>query len=986
MVLALAGAGPPTQSNHQVFIAFGFHVNLYHSFRNDTNDDSGFGKDIRIIRNIIRTLDRCNAKGIPVKGVWDFDNLFSLQEILPQYAPDIIQAIRRRVHENGDEVILMSYNNGLVSAMTAQELNDTVRWTISNPWQSGARDVFGKYTPIVRPQEMMTTPGNFSIYKQHGIQAVALYYSATPFDAIRAFSRPLTRAEAHNPVLYRHPKTKEEMVIIPTYHFGDLVEHVSLKHWVEALREQQSKGALNQDALIFINYDADSELWDGIDIPWFLEWLPGTGGLSALVREVRDMPGVYFTTVGDYLADHPPVSTFFYSQDTADGSFNGYNSWAEKADTVHYWTVIEHSRRFREAALKARTVLKESIDGDRLENLIALADVKRLRALSTTHFGMGTPFVARQRELAMAAIVNDLERYSDQIEEILAKGLQKHLKRHPLPMQTRGDPLWLDTLLLLQGVQAGSSGSRFIKVPRPERYQDGMHLALIGSDGKMRPIYNLEMGGYDSSTEPLLTLYLAGNAPLTDGIYHLCALKGSPTQSPSRSEHLQADHQGVDNGRLSIRFENGRIEGVYLDGIRQMDGGSLLPHIKWSGRTYRAQSRYSDGHVSADGRSATFKVTGRFSGPVGATLSDGSLAYRFTLIDDLPYLLVQASIQYPSTRKDDWFKAAVPALMRRVDFNWQEVAPAEIRFTPRTGREDPVRILKLNYLNVSSEYALDYFRYDEQNLNLDNVNNHITASYAGFVAGKQGMAIAMDTGVQSNFAFVPMRLRYHPDDRSFSVRANPFGTYHGRQYQLSTWGNGNGFDATLIAGEQFASAGPTYNGAVQHFSMMLAFFDGPKMPETARADLSGFAHQPVIVSSTLIEKDPKRPSPLEPPKGFFAAYKKGAVHFGWDNSRYPQGRYRIYCGAAPDRFEAIYTAKGNTLRVTHYANHQRFVPGRSYTATIERVLDNGQVSKRARPIHFVIRPMKEEPLRAPLKLELKVLWANLRALLEDLRI
>ena len=69
------------QSNHKVFIAFGFHVNLSHSFRNHSNDESGFGKDIRIIRRIIQTLDRFNDQGIPVKGIWDFDNLFSLQEI-----------------------------------------------------------------------------------------------------------------------------------------------------------------------------------------------------------------------------------------------------------------------------------------------------------------------------------------------------------------------------------------------------------------------------------------------------------------------------------------------------------------------------------------------------------------------------------------------------------------------------------------------------------------------------------------------------------------------------------------------------------------------------------------------------------------------------------------------------------------------------------------------------------------------------------------
>ena len=78
----------------------------------------------------METLDRYNEQGVPVKGIWEFDNMFSLQEILPRYAPDIIENIKRRVRENGDEVILMSYNNGLVSAMTEEEANDAVLWAV----------------------------------------------------------------------------------------------------------------------------------------------------------------------------------------------------------------------------------------------------------------------------------------------------------------------------------------------------------------------------------------------------------------------------------------------------------------------------------------------------------------------------------------------------------------------------------------------------------------------------------------------------------------------------------------------------------------------------------------------------------------------------------------------------------------------------------------------------------------------------------------
>ncbi|MGD9211536.1 MAG: hypothetical protein PVI90_12195, partial [Desulfobacteraceae bacterium] len=505
VILALANVkDQPVNSSHKVFIAFGFHVNLYHSFRNDTNDDSGFGKDIRVIRHIIRTLDRYNEKGVPVKGIWDFDNLFSLQEILPRYAPDIIENIRRRVHENGDEVILMSYNNGLVSAMTEDELNNAVKWSISNPWQSGVEDLFGKFSPIVRPQEMMTTPGNFSIYKKYGVKAVSLYYSATPFDTFRVFSRPLNWTEGHNPMMYHHPKTKEEMVIIPTYHFGDLMEHVSLKHWVAELKERQEKGILKQDALISINFDADSELWEGIDLPWTMEWLPNTGGIGALVREVADLPNVVFTTLGEYLAEHPPVGSFSFSQDTADGSFNGYNSWAEKADSSRYWTSIERNRHTCEAARKAMRILPEALPTTQLENLLTFAEMMRLRALSTTNFGMATPFLARQREQVMDGIVANLDNYSDQLERLMTAGLQSHLRQYPSQIKDNTDFKLLDTIMVLQpGKQTQLKGNRFVKLNDFDMYQPYKHFALIRSDGKVIPTTNFKVKKEQGKTRQL---------------------------------------------------------------------------------------------------------------------------------------------------------------------------------------------------------------------------------------------------------------------------------------------------------------------------------------------------------------------------------------------------------------------------------------------------------------------------------------------------
>jgi hypothetical protein len=179
---------------------------------------------------------------------------------------------------------------------------------------------------------------------------------------------------------------------------------------------------------------------------------------------------------------------------------------------------------------------------------------------------------------------------------------------------------------------------------------------------------------------------------------------------------------------------------------------------------------------------------------------------------------------------------------------WREVAPAEIQFSPKATRQQPPRILKRNYLGVETHYTLDYFRHSPENLNLDNVNNHITQSYVGIVSGEYGMAIATDTTVQANFAFAPLKMTYDPGEESLQIRANPFGTYHGRQYRPPTRGNGQGYEMTLYTGEQLASAAPTYNGVDREFSLLISFFKGQQMPPRLKEDLLGYAHPPVVVS------------------------------------------------------------------------------------------------------------------------------------------
>ncbi len=855
-LLAIASVpGPSSRSSRNIQIAFGFHVNLYHSFRNDSNDEAGFGKDIRVIRHIIKTLDRFNEQGVPVKGVWDFDNMFSLQEILPRFAPDIVENIRRRVRENGDEVILMSYNNGLVSAMTEKETKDSVRWAVSNPWNSGVEDIFGQYAPIVRPQEMMTTPGDFSIYKGAGIKAVCLYYSATPFDAFRVFSRPLTAAEAHNPILYSNPETGEEIAVIPTYNIGDLVENVSLRNWAEKLRRKQTNGEIDKDLLIFVNFDADSDFWSGVDLDWVPDWLPNTKGISGLIEEAKDLDYARFTTPGEYLKKHPPETRFHFGQDTADGSFNGYNSWAEKSDSHWYWTRIQRNRRAHAVLENAKKTYGDSPELSELDGILQESYLARLRALSTTHFGMATPFLAPDRQKAATRLLTELDEYSAIIEKHATKHLRRFSGEKILSEAENDDSTCLGSFVLVRTDEnRGDFQSRFLRLGLTKWDLDGRELFLEGPGLDSTKAANLGFSKEEDGTY-WLRVFVSRETGLSDGMYRLYA---KPAAVPP-AQGVTVEKNGISNGELELRFDsNNKVEGVYLNGVRYADGGSLTPWFRYDGRMIEFEPESVRIETAPDGMSGSIRVEGKTPGPKKGGVSGGYFDYRFTVVADRPYLLLDGKIQYPSTKLKDIVKKNVPALARRADTGWMENAPAEIRFSSRSSKTDPVRIFKHNYRGIESEYELDYFRHSPENSNLDNVNNHVTDSYFGLVSGDKGMAVATDNTVLSNFAFSPLRMFYDQKTDSFEIRANPFGSYHGEQYRPPTDGNGQGYEAAIVAGEQYASSAPTYNGASHEFSIMFAFFDGDRMPEEMKKELMAYANPPVAVSMGTRHKNDTR--------------------------------------------------------------------------------------------------------------------------------
>ena len=492
----------------KIHVAFGFHVNCYHSYRGDTPDEKGFGSDLRIIRKILAVLDELNAAGVPVKGTWDCENFFSLEKILPEYAPDILEGMRRRVRENGDEQIVMGYTNGALGAMEPEELAASVELALSNPAGSGLLDLFGTCEKIVRPQEVMFSPSQVRTYNALGVKALCLYYSCVPFDAFKTLVPPLPDEEAFNPLTFEY--RGETLTVLPTYSNADVCDAGCLRAWVKDLRKKQLSGEIGRDCLLFINMDADAVFWESLDLPLLGNRLANTDGIRGLALEVADLPYVVFDTPGGYLKTHAPAGTLCFTQDTADGNFTGYASWAEKPYNRKIWTAVERSR------LLSRVDPRRDCFSDRLQ------------LLSTTHFGLATPVLNVEREKkadALAASLNALAADKEGPLTVLSPAggtlccLQ--LESAAFPLEVTGEglrsftavPLGEKSVFLLLRFDNEEKERRIFAKPLSSALPEaGRDLSLQSGDTRLefsaRGVYRLSYRGRTVGGEELLSSYL----------------------------------------------------------------------------------------------------------------------------------------------------------------------------------------------------------------------------------------------------------------------------------------------------------------------------------------------------------------------------------------------------------------------------------------------------------------------------------------------
>ncbi len=679
----------------KIHIAYGFHVNCYHSYRGDTNDNLGFGSDIRIINKILDVLTEFNNEGIPVKGTWDSENFFSLQKILPEYAPEIIEKMKERVKKYGDENIIMGYSNGALGAMNEAEFEESIALAVSNEDGSGLKDIFGECSMLVRPQEVMFTPSQVSLYNKMGVEALCLYYSCVPFDAFRTIVPKLPDELAFNPLTYTYKG--ESMTILPTYNNSDVCDAGCLRAWVKELRKKQESGEIKNDLLIFINMDADAIFWESMKLPLIGSRIANTDGIHGLVKEVADLPYVVFDTPGNYIKTHKPLGEISFTQDTADGNFTGYASWAEKPYNRKIWTAVE----------RARAMSKVNSEDDKSSPSFK----DRVLLLSTTHFGLATPVLNIQRE-----------KKADALAESIIKSESEALEKvQKLTLYNIGNTDFICCQLKVNG-----------------KIGDASQLILKGTDLKNYAVIPMD--------ENCSSVYLMCKFKKIKPSYALTAEIGETKTFDGVATELS-------NAGVKLNFTKyGKLYRAEIGEKRIGNADFLKSFITYDNKQYFFKN------VSAEilpmgGNGKAIRTKGEIHLP-GET-NAGSFTYDFIGTDFSKGIFVRTEINYPYTPETTSISTENSALGRYSDMKWQETAPFRLKpcFT------GDIKVIKRNFTGDISTFRTQSFpECDEKNTHIDSFNHQLTAGLVGLGDENYTLIVANARQVLSSMAHCPMRL------------------------------------------------------------------------------------------------------------------------------------------------------------------------------------------------------------------------------------
>ncbi len=757
---------------------------MYHSYRGESLDENGIGKDIRIIKNIVDVLNFYNDNGVDINGTWDIENYYTLERVMPKYCPELLESLKAR-KRRGDEIEAMSYNNGLLTVLDTEEAKLVLSEMITNEHGSGLMDVFGGFAPIIRPQECMMNSSLIPLLKNVGIQAVSLYYSSVPFNAFSNYVAPLSTKERYNPLEMKSTLSADTITLLPCVNNGDIMFGGGAAGYVRSMRKKQ-KAEDTGDLLLIIDMDADDEFWYG-----YLSKKPSDegfskGGLFRMIKALQKLDYVEFTTPYEYMKTHETVGEITIPLDTADGSHDGYSSWAEKWENTDVWKKIERSRFL---SYRAHEIVKSRGKEDPPEILEARR--KRILALSTTHFGLASPIVNKDRLM-------EAERLADEALA-LSESLIENEKE-----------VYADNPYMYMG--EGASSLVFIE-------RDNPHGRKYMLDGKLLQSFKVPFKDEDG-------VFLQNVSGKID-------LKPVPYDD---FEVVTTNAKSIENKLVKVLLTPG-------GGIRIFYKNDLFvkrafkPQIKYGGKLFRGEMT---GYSSYDiGGIKMLKVVGDVKLP---NAEKGKFKYTVTITSESQSVYFDGFVDIPETEHRGYDKKKAKRLEATYDNRFKEVMPFEIVPAFTSSDKQPFIVTKHNFFGDQSRFAIN-FGSITQNRRMDSFNNAVTCGYLALSNGEKGIMISQNVFKDNNFAFCPMRISYLIGEYSASL--NPLGTYHGKQLKnvLSKL-DISSYITTLVA-TQFDSYAPSYNGKRIEAQFMITPFYGEAPTDEMTRNAFLFAYPPI---------------------------------------------------------------------------------------------------------------------------------------------
>jgi hypothetical protein len=862
--------------NHRIHIGFNFHVNFCHADRGDSNDNSGFGRDLARIRDILEILGKANNEGQPVRAAWDFESEYTLGRILPSLGPDVIDGVKARLRERGDELMFSGNHADIFAAMTGEELRTAF---------NGANTVLGEASDTLCTSHNIFSSTEIGLLKKAGIKAVVLGNSNIGPDALSAVAPELRKSASvqFNPTTYRHGN--DSITVIPSYSPADLVDAGALTNLLKTLREMQLQGAVESDLFLLISDDARSVFWESLGVHNLFTPVTGTEGLAGFIKELRKLDYVAYNTPAGYLKDHEAVSEFSFAGDVSgDGDLSPLGE-------------LPYERLLHTRIERAR-IYSKTYAGDKSSETLS----KRVKLLSAVNFSGVSPVPARERFDAadkLSLEIQSAERKTVNEKEMSMRtsgrqrlnnsAIGKHVYSRRKDDEERNTFIIMNTSgqktvtfqLSIESGQCPGIGTlvfecdecqidsytaipmdydghfvvsvfvimRFVDVQNTYKIYyhfdrsdlpKEVHKPLIEVKPEDIPVFHAEgamkrlleaQGKLKKPEEPKSD----ENKAVADRIAAMndaaTAGRAAVTNAVTEKESYVIESRSK-NLRIVITgcgATKGKIREVYYKDEKIGDDQFLLSYLKTDGIVKEFEPKKIE-DIEIAGKGEGVRITGEVCDGLGSTPGTYSLMFIDTpALKGADGILVYLDVKYPEPS----------GLGSR---KYEVAAPFQITPLYRAG----VSVIRKDFAGNISDYPVSGItKTVRENSNLNSFNHHMCAGFVGLKGALSGITISFAREILGSMAACPGMLMTDGDGQHVSL--NLFGTYGRtiRKYPSLSEGLLQKYRDVVYQGSDYNRA-EGYAGVHEKMCMCLSGFSGASITDAQLGELSAFSDGVVI--------------------------------------------------------------------------------------------------------------------------------------------